>query len=117
MSDRFRTLEEAELMLEWITGDNPPDLKHWNASDWMNLHAQFHALKAEIERLRTEKADFMHSPCYEHGCQAVLLAEEIEEWKGKHRALRERCDEQEIVIAVLQNPEPAKRLLDEGEED
>ena len=46
------TLDEAEQMLDWITGDNPPDLEHWNCRDWMNLHGQFHSLKSENERLR-----------------------------------------------------------------
>ena len=46
------TLDEAEQMLDWITGDSPPDLEHWNCRDWMNLHRQFHRLKSENERLR-----------------------------------------------------------------
>lgn len=46
------TLDEAEQMLDWIMGDNPPDLERWNYRDWMNLYQQFHLLKSENERLQ-----------------------------------------------------------------
>ena len=96
------TLGEAEQMLDWITGDNPPDLEHWNCRDWMNLHGQFHHLKAEIGRLRVALFSARRD------CEFIAHREEDEHEYG------ERCPVEARIDAALhtqaQNSSLASRV-------
>ena len=46
--------------------------------------ADIHGAQAALRQLEAERADFMHSPCYEHGCSAIVLRNE------KHEAEQDR---------------------------